>query len=90
MKLIYPCWHCGHYDSHDLTHARGCPRLPPVPKEDLLRIARNVEAGWAGEERRDGNGIMSDDERDRLELQAYSTRVLDEMEDRLAALMGEE
>jgi hypothetical protein len=66
MKLIHPCWYCGRADSHDHTHARGCPRLPPVPKDDLVRIARNVEAGWA----RDGNAIMSDDERDRLELQA--------------------
>ena len=58
-RRIYPCWYCGHADSHDLTHARGCPRLAPVPKEELLRIARYVEAGWARDERRDGNAIMT-------------------------------
>lgn len=44
---LFPCWWCGHPDNRDETHARGCPYLPVVPKETLIRRAREVEAAWA-------------------------------------------
>lgn len=42
-----PCWHCGAPDSRDPAHAGGCPKLPPVAPEQMLRIALACERGWA-------------------------------------------
>jgi hypothetical protein len=41
-----PCAFCGAPDARAKSHARGCPKLPPVSKEELLRIALACEAGW--------------------------------------------
>jgi hypothetical protein len=43
---IIPCWRCGHADCRDASHARGCPKLPPLTQERLLELAREVEDGW--------------------------------------------
>jgi hypothetical protein len=44
--VVMPCPHCGADDGRDADHARGCPALQPVPRERLLALARDVEAGW--------------------------------------------
>lgn len=42
-----PCMVCGAPDSRAPDHARGCPELPAVSKQEMLRIAQNCERGWA-------------------------------------------
>lgn len=42
-----PCIVCGAPDSRAPDHARGCPELPAVSKQEMLRIAQNCERGWA-------------------------------------------
>jgi len=41
------CETCGAADSRDAAHARGCPKLEPLTQEQLIALARSVEAGWA-------------------------------------------
>lgn len=41
-----PCAVCGHADSRDETHARGCPSLPPVTQEQLLELAESCRRNW--------------------------------------------
>lgn len=48
---LTPCWYCGHRDARDETHARGCPELPALTQDELLRLAQSVEAGWKADER---------------------------------------
>lgn len=43
---IYPCWHCGHKDSHDATHARGCPKLPALSDAEVREIGLACIRGW--------------------------------------------
>jgi hypothetical protein len=47
------CETCGASDNRDADHARGCPALEPVPRDELIALARQVERGWrdANEER---------------------------------------
>jgi hypothetical protein len=40
------CRDCGG-DPRGEDHARGCPALPPIPREKLLRLAQAAEEGWA-------------------------------------------
>ncbi len=42
-----PCAFCGAPDDRRPDHAQGCPRFPPLSKDELIRIARAVEQGWA-------------------------------------------
>jgi hypothetical protein len=45
------CEHCGAPDSRDAAHARGCPRLEPASREELLRLALRIEQAWADKSR---------------------------------------
>ena len=38
-----PCWNCGKF------HGAECPKLEPLKKEELLALAKSVEAGWASQ-----------------------------------------
>src|SRR6185312_251526 len=40
------CPDCGNPDARGKSHARGCPEAPPVSRERLLELARQVEDGW--------------------------------------------
>jgi hypothetical protein len=44
---VFPCVVCGAPDARQPDHARGCPKLNPVPAEKLLRIALQCEDAWA-------------------------------------------
>jgi len=46
VSFVFPCPWCGHPDGRDATHARGCPRLPPVTQARMLEIALACERGW--------------------------------------------
>lgn len=46
VAKIFPCAFCGAPDARAKSHGAGCPKLPPVSKEELLRIALECEAGW--------------------------------------------
>lgn len=41
------CPECGAADGRDLAHSAGCPTLPDLSRDELIAIARNVEAAWA-------------------------------------------
>jgi hypothetical protein len=45
-----PCQTCRSKDSRDAAPQRGCPALPALSKEELIRLARAVEAGWAAKQ----------------------------------------
>jgi hypothetical protein len=36
------CWNCGHPDSRDRTHARGCPELPALSNAEVFRLMREA------------------------------------------------
>lgn len=50
-----PCEICTAPDARAADHARGCPTMKPLSKEELLAIALNCERGWA-EERENARG----------------------------------
>lgn len=43
----HPCQTCRAPDARQPDHARGCPKLPPVSREKLLRLIRETEDAWA-------------------------------------------
>jgi tyrosyl-tRNA synthetase len=45
-KIAMPCETCGARDNRDAEHQRGCPQVSQLPKAELIRIARRIEAGW--------------------------------------------
>jgi hypothetical protein len=52
-RAAVPCAVCNAPDGRDAAHARGCPTLAPLTKDQLLRLAALVEEGWlAGEDAR--------------------------------------
>ncbi|HEV8500415.1 MAG TPA: hypothetical protein VGR63_02475 [Casimicrobiaceae bacterium] len=50
MPKVFRCADCGHPDSRDETHAQGCPHVPALSKEELIALARIVEAQAAEKE----------------------------------------
>ena len=44
---IFPCAICGARDARDEQHAQGCPKLAPVAKAEVYRLALALERAWA-------------------------------------------
>jgi hypothetical protein len=52
VAKVFPCWACGAPDARQPDHARGCPQLPPVPREIRLQLALEIEDAWAAKAER--------------------------------------